>query len=173
MKIQIIGTAAILAGVLSCSNEPTPSGPSSVANQQGCGNIQGSGNTVNCNTGTPSPTPTPAGALPPCVAQTLPFACANGASTLGPILTAVQSTVPWAPEGLYVSNLVAALNKDPRVCATSGGPLPSDEISIKLRSSNAQSENWDVVNADGTVQAIPAGVSTPKGPANICVPARW
>ena len=165
--VVILGLA-----LASCSDQP-PAGPSNTANQQGCGNVQGSGNVVNCVMPTPSPTPTPVGTLPPCVPQTLPFVCANGTPTLGPVLTAVQATVPWAPEGIYVANLVAALNKDPRVCATSGGALPSDEISIKIRTSNAQSENWDVVNADGSIQAIPAGVTTPKGPANICAPARF
>lgn len=119
-----------------------------------------------------SPSPSPS-ALPTCVPQTGPFVCLPGAPTLGPILQAAQSTVAWAPEAIYVANLVAALNKDPRVCATSGFPLPSDEISIKYRASNSSSENWDVVNASGEVQAIPAGPSTANGPANICTPARF
>lgn len=120
---------------------------------------------------TPTPTPTPS--LPPCVAQTQPFTCVVGAPTLGPILQAIQSTVAWDTEGLYVQKLVEAINKDPRVCAQSGGNLPSDEISVKLRSSNAQSENYDVYNASGEPQLIPAGPTTANGPANICRPSRF
>lgn len=148
----------------------------------GDGSVCGSGNTVVGPSGTPTPSPSPLpsafatpppAAIPACVPQTQPFVCAHGNPTLGPILEGIQSTVPWAPEAIYVQNLVAAINKDPRVCAVAGFPLPSDEISIKARVSNATSENWDVVNADGSIQAIPAGTSTPAGPANICTPARF
>lgn len=121
----------------------------------------------------PSPFEAPSPAeLPPCVPQTLPFVCLPGYPTLAPILLAAQSKVPWQPEAVYVAALVRELNKDPRVCAMSGFPLPSDEISIKYRT-NSSSENFDVVNADGTIQAIPAGPATPNGPANQCTPARF
>lgn len=124
---------------------------------------------------TVSPSPSPSASVPvlePCVPQTKTFVCLPASPTLAPILAAAQSRVQWAPEGLYVANLVAELNKDPRVCAVGGFPLPSDEISIKYRN-NSLSENFDVVNADGSTQAIPAGPATPQGPANACQPARF
>lgn len=119
-----------------------------------------------------SPSPTPSPTPVPCVPQTAPFVCRNGASSLEPILAAAQARVLWAPEGIYVANLVAELNRDPRVCATGGFPLPSDEISIKLRD-NSVSNNFDVVHSSGAIQAIPAGPTTPAGPANVCQPAQF
>lgn len=165
MKIQIIGTSAILAAALtSCSNEPvTPAGPSNSQTGSTC-SVQGNGNTVTCAPATPTPTPVSAAA---CTPQTAPYVCVKGAPTLGTILEAVQATVAPAPEAIYVSNLTAALNKDPRVCAFSGPPLASDEVAIKARVSNAQSETFDVVNANGTIQSLPAS------PFNLCIPSRF
>lgn len=50
------------------------------------------------------------------------------------------------------------------LCAIAG-PSP-DEVTIKARASNSVSSTWDVVKADGTIQAI-----TP--PNNTCVPSRF
>jgi hypothetical protein len=167
-KSQVIGIAALFAASLvSCRNQTeTPAGPSSSATQSGCGNIQGNGNTVNCITPTPSPSPSPSGQVA-CIAQTAPYTCVKGSPTLGTILESVQATVAPAPEAIYVANLVAALNKDPRVCAISGPPLAPDEVAIKARVSNAQSETFDVVNANGSIQTLPAQ------PFNICLPSRF
>ena len=81
------------------------------------------------------------------------------------ILEAEQAGLEAAPEPIYLEKLVAKLNKRPDVCAKVG-PSP-DEVTIKARVSNAISETWDVVKADGTIQAIPAA------PANVCIPARF
>jgi len=124
-------------------------------------------------TPTPSPSPTASPAdLVPCTPQVKHFVCLPSAPTMLPIVSAAQSKLTWAPEGIYVAQLVAELNKDPRVCAVGGFPLPSDEISVKYRD-NSLSENFDVVNADGSIQAIPAGPVSGNGPANACQPARF
>jgi hypothetical protein len=170
--VALLGALAALVGcdgnnlcIFGCEGGQRTTGPSSLPSPTISPSPSPSPNS------TPGPLPTPALAI--CVPQTQPFVCLHGEPTLGPILQAAQSVVAWAPEAIYVSNLVAVLNKDPRVCATSGFPLPSDEISIKYRASNSSSENWDVVNVSGEVQAIPAGPSTPAGPANICSPSRF
>lgn len=163
MKIPTL--AAILAVTVSCANQDpiSPAGPSNNQTGSTC-SVQGNGNTINCAPATPTPTPASAAA---CIPQTAPYVCSKGAPTLGTILEAVQATVAPAPEAIYVAALAAALNKDPRVCAFSGPPLASDEVAIKARVSNAQSETFDVVNANGSIQALPAS------PFNLCIPSRF
>lgn len=117
---------------------------------------------VTTTTTTASPSPTPETL---CVPQTAPFACTKGGPIFLTILEAEQAGLEAAPEPIYLEKLVAKLNKRPDVCAKVG-PSP-DEVTIKARVSNAISETWDVVKADGTIQAIPAA------PANVCIPARF
>lgn len=108
---------------------------------------------------TPTPSPTPG-----CVPQTAPFTCVSASPVFEAILAEAQRSVPAAPEPIYVAALVEALNKSAAVCAIQGPA--SDEVTIKARNSNAHSETWDVVRADGAVQAI----SPPK---NVCSPSRF
>lgn len=167
---------AVLALAVACNNPPvapSPATPTSVCTinvGQGVSiNICGNGNTVT----TPGATPSPTVAAGACVPQTAPFSCTKGTPTFQAILEAVQRTVPDAPEAIYVPALVSALNQvrdsagNYLVCATHGTPLASDEVAIKARVSNSQSETWDVKNANGSVQAIPAS------PTNICTPSRF
>ena len=162
--MKLLAIAALLCVTVSCSNpEPvSPAGPSNNQTGSTC-SVQGNGNTINCAPATPTPTPSSSA----CIPQTAPYVCVKGAPTLGTILEAVQATVAPAPEAIYIANLTAALNKDPRVCAFSGPPLAPDEVAIKARVSNAQSETFDVVNANGSIQALPAS------PSNICIPSRF
>ena len=130
----------------------------------GPGSQCGSGNVISPTTvtttgATPTPTPAP-GALAPCVAQLGAFVCARGAPTLLGILQEVQGTVTPAPEAIYVPALVAALNRHASVCAVAG-PSP-DEITIKARVSNATSEGYDVVRADGAAQALYVETCSPS-----------
>lgn len=134
------------------------------------GAICGSSNTVSptsiVTTTVTNPTPSPtASATPGCVPQTGPFVCVRGTPVFEAVLLDAQRAVPAAPQPIYVEALVKALNQRSDVCAIAG-PSP-DEVSIKARVSNAHSETWDVVRADGAIQAIPAA------PLNVCSPARW
>lgn len=135
------------------------------------GSICGNGNTVapttvttTTTTTTPTASPSPS-ATPGCVAQTAAFVCSRGTAVFEAILLDVQRDLAAAPQPIYVVALVEALNKRPDVCAVAG-PSP-DEITVKARTSNALSETWDVVRADGLIQAIPAS------PFNICIPSRF
>lgn len=114
-------------------------------------------------TNKPEESPTPDAG---CVAQTAAFVCSKGAPLFEAILADTQRNVAPAPEPIYIVNLVKALNARPEkdVCAIAG-PSP-DEVTIKARASNALSATWDVVKADGTIQAITT-------PLNICVPSRF
>lgn len=115
--------------------------------------------TTTTSTASPSPSATPG-----CVAQTAAFVCSRGAAVFEAILLDVQRSVPAAPEPIYIVALVKALNERADVCAIAG---PSaDEITIKARTSNALSATWDVVRADGAIQALPV-------PLNICSPSRF
>lgn len=118
---------------------------------------------VTTTTAVPGASPSPS-ATPGCVAQTAAFVCSRGASVFEAILLDAQRAVPAAPEPIYIVALVAELNKRADVCAIAG-PSP-DEVTIKARTSNALSATWDVVRADGVIQAIPT-------PLNVCVPARF
>lgn len=118
---------------------------------------------VTTTTTTPSASPSPS-ATPGCVAQTASFVCSRGASVFEAILLDVQRTLPASPEPIYIVALVAELNKRVDVCAIAG-PSP-DEVTIKGRTSNALSATWDVVRADGVIQAIPTV-------NNICIPSRF
>jgi hypothetical protein len=119
--------------------------------------------TISTTTTNPSASPSPS-ATPGCLAQTAAFVCTTGGRLFESILLDAQRSVPPAPEPIYVLALVAELNKRADVCAIAG-PSP-DEITIKARATNTLSSTWDVVKADGTIQAI-----TPLN--NVCVPSRF
>lgn len=109
--------------------------------------------TTTTTTTNATPTPDPGGLSPACVAQTAPFTCQKTPfPAFGTILANVQGGVAAAPEPIYIANLVRALNANAELCAVAG-PSP-DEVTIKARISNAQSETWDVVRADGQPQAL-------------------
>lgn len=150
--LAILGIMAIMAGC-GC-------GDGSVC---GSGNIVAPSTTVTSTITQPSPSPSPS-ATPGCVAQTAAFVCSSGGRLFESILLDAQRSVVASPEPIYVLALVAELNKRADVCAIAG-PSP-DEVTIKARASNSVSSTWDVVRADGTIQAI-----TP--PNNTCVPARF
>lgn len=143
MKIQIIGTAFLAAALASCSNEPvTPAGPS--ATQNGCGNVQGNGNTTYCNTATPTPTPTPGSGA----------ACSKVAPVYQEIV--VQAEVGIPPDQSQASYIAAVVTKIRAAgfLVTSGAPIPSDEIALKTSSSALFSETYDVWRADNTPQVL-------------------
>lgn len=127
----------------------------------GDGNLVAPSSTVTSTVTQPQPSPS---ATPGCVAQTAAFVCTSGGRLFESILMEAQRSVPPSPEPIYVLALVAELNKRADVCAISG-PSP-DEVTIKARNSNSVSSTWDVVRADGTIQAI-----TP--PNNTCAPSRF
>lgn len=167
-KLILAGLAGLLAGLsLSCGEgaEPYPvaPSPSNTANQSGCGNVQGNGNTVNCV----QPTPTPSPSASSCVASTAAFVCQKASPVFQSLLESVQAKVTPAPEPIYVANLVKALNEHlgadgkPDLCAASGPPLAGDEVAIKARVSNSMSETWDVVNASGAIQSLYVSVCNP------------
>lgn len=164
--VVMLGIAAALA-LASCGEgtAPTaPTPPSNTANQNGCGNVQGNGNTVNCAPATPTPTPSTGTA---CIPQVGPFTCGKATAQFQAIIESVQAKVADAPEVIYVANLVKALNDHvgadgkPDICAVAGFPLPTDEVAIKPRISNAVSETWDVVNANGSPQALYTATCNP------------
>lgn len=132
------------------------------------GSICGNDNTVspttvvtnNTTTTVASPTPTPN-----CVAQTAPFVCTKGSSVFVALVEDVERGLAPAPEPIFVTALVEALNARTDVCAVAGPS--SDEVTVKARVSNSLSETIDVVREDGAIQAIPAA------PKNICIPSRF
>lgn len=128
-----------------------------------CGTNAVGPTTVITTTTTTTASPTPS-ATPGCVAQTGGFVCTRGPIMFEAILLDVQRSIPAAPEPIYVAALVRALNQRPDICAIAG-PSP-DEVTIKARESNAVSSTIDVVNKDGTIQAI-------APPLNICSPSRF
>lgn len=131
-----------------------------------CGSSNSVAPTTIVTTTVTNPTPSPtASATPGCVAQTGPFVCVRGTPVFEAVLLDVQRTVPAAPQPIYIEALVKALNVRADICAISG-PSP-DEVTIKARVSNSMSETWDVVRADGAIQAIPSQ------PLNVCSPSRF
>lgn len=158
MKLRILtflAMALVVALVAACG-----CGDGSVC---GSGNIVAPSTTVTSTVTQPTPQASPS-ATPGCVAQTAAFVCETGGRLFEAILLDAQRSVPASPEPIYILALVAELNKRADVCAIAG-PSP-DEVTIKARSSNSISATWDVVRADGAVQAIVA-------PKNLCVPARF
>lgn len=157
--LVLVGLLGAVAALVACGDGVEPTAPTPASNNQTSASCsaQGNGNTVICAPATPTPTPATAAA---CIAQTGPFTCAKASPQFQAILQSAQAKVLDAPEPIYVANLVKALNEHlgadgkPDICATSGFPLPSDEIAVKARVSNAISETWDVVNANGTPQSI-------------------